>query len=119
MANFVNRSITLKWDGNDYKVAITNELCNHLESVGINLFKMQVDLNSGDTPKFFLLGNLITQLLRASGVSVIQNDVMMKLTQEPADSVALFRFAQSFLMAVFPVPDESALGKSEAETPKE
>lgn len=119
MANFVNRSMTLKWDGNDYKIVITNELCNHLESVGINLFKMQVDLNSGDTPKFFLLGNLITQLLRSSGVSVIQNDVMMKLTQEPADSVALYKFAQSFLMAVFPVPDESALGKSEAETPKE
>ena len=119
MANFVNRSMTLKWDGNDYKVAITNELCNHLETVGINLFKMQVDLNSGDTPKFFLLGNLITQLLKASGVPVSQNDVMLKLTQEPADSVALYKFAQSFLMAVFPVPDESALGKSEAETPKE
>ena len=118
MANFINRSITLTWDSKDYKIAVTNELCNHLEASGINLFKMQVDLNSGDTPKFFLLGNLITHLLRFQNVPVSQDQVMQKLTQVPEDSVAIYKFAVAFMVAVFPIPDESALGKPEAETPQ-
>ena len=118
MANSIGKSITIKWDGGDHKIAVTNDLCNHLESIGINLFKMQVELNSGDTPKFFLLGNLITKLLNYVGVPVLQDDVMKKLTQEPSDSVALYQFAVSFMSMVFPPVDEAALGKSEAETPQ-
>tara|TARA_R110000803_G_scaffold74466_1_gene138493 strand:- start:173 stop:532 length:360 start_codon:yes stop_codon:yes gene_type:complete len=118
MANYLSRSITIPWDGSDRKIAINNDLCNHLESCGINLFKMQIELNSGDTPKFFLLGNLITKLLNYVGVSVSQDDVMLKLTQEPADSVAIYKFAVAFMSMVFPAPDESTLGKPEAETPQ-
>ena len=117
MANFIGRAITIKWAGSDHKIAVTNALCNHLESTGINLFKMQIDLNSGGTPKFFLLGDLITNLLAYSGVPVTQDEVMSKLTQVPADSVALYQFALAFIKLVFPIPDESTLGKSEAETP--
>ena len=116
MANFISKSITIKWDGSDHKIAVTNELCNELESNGINLFNMQIDLNSGKQPKMFLLGNLITQLLRHVGVPAMQDDVMRKLTKEPADSIALYRFGVSFISMVFPTVDESELGKSQPET---
>tara|TARA_R110000803_G_scaffold48567_2_gene100974 strand:+ start:723 stop:1082 length:360 start_codon:yes stop_codon:yes gene_type:complete len=116
MANFLKRSIAIKWEGSDHKIAVTNDLCNHLESTGINLFAMQIDLNSGQQPKFFLLGNLITQLLRHVGVPAEQSDVMAKLTQEPANSVALYTFARSFISMVFPEADESEVGKPEPET---
>tara|TARA_R110000851_G_scaffold284079_1_gene437638 strand:- start:185 stop:544 length:360 start_codon:yes stop_codon:yes gene_type:complete len=111
VANFISKSITIKWGGSDHKIAVTNELCNHLESNGINLFKMQMDLNSGQTPKFFLLGNLIAQLLNYAGILVSQEDVMNKLTKEPADSVEFFHFALAFMSMVFPAVDDAPMGK--------
>mgnify|MGYP003654795111 CR=1 FL=1 len=108
----------IKWGDSNHKIAVTNELCNHLESNGINLFKMQMDLNSGQTPKFFLLGNLIAQLLKHAGILVTQDDVMRKLTKEPADSVEIFQFALTFMSMIFPAVDESDLGKPKPETAK-
>ena len=116
MANFISKSITIKWGDSDHKIAVTNELCNHLESNGINLFNMQLDLNSGQSPKLFLLGNLITQLLRHVGVPAMQSEVMNKLTREPSDSIALYQFGIAFISMVFPAVDESELGKSKPET---
>jgi hypothetical protein len=116
MANFISKSITIKWGDSDHKIAVTNELCHDLESSGINLFNMQIDLNSGKQPKMFLLGNLITQLLRSVNVPVMQDEVMAKLTKEPADSIALYRFGVAFIAMVFPTVDESELGKSQPET---
>jgi hypothetical protein len=111
MSNYISRSITISWDGDQHKIDVNNDLCNHLESCGINLFTMNIELNSGGTPKMFLLGNLIARLLNYVGVMVHQDDVMRKLTQEPKDSIAMYKFANSFVKLCFPVVDESTLGK--------
>ena len=118
MSNFLNKSINIRWGDSEHKIAVTNELCNHLESNGINLFKMQIDLSEGGTPKFFLLGNLITHLLKYVGINVSQDDVMIKLTQEPESSISFYQFALTFMSMVFPKADESDVGKSKPETAK-
>ena len=119
MANYLSKSITIKWEGSDHKIAVTNELCNDLESNGINLFNMQIDLNSGKQPKMFLLGSLITKLLNSVNVPAMQDEVMAKLTREPADSIALYRFGVAFISMVFPAVDDADLGKPQPETAKE
>jgi hypothetical protein len=116
MANFISKSITIKWDDSDYKIAVTNELCNELESHGADLYKMYLDLNSGKTPKMFLLGNLITLILRSAGVDVVQQEVMKKLVSVPADSVAIYKFASAFTSIAIPTGDDADTGKPEPET---
>ena len=108
MANYIDKSMAITWDGESHKIDITNELCNALESNGINLFAMSVELSRGGVPKFFLMGDLITKLLvLGAQIDVSQDDVMQVLTQEPADSVALFKFCNAFMGKVFPASDDS------------
>lgn len=111
MNNFIDKSLTIKWEGVDVKINITNELCNQLEANGINLFRMSVDLSGGGTPKMFLIGQLITMLLQSAGKQVSQSDVMPLLTQSPADSVELYKFTQLFLLKVFPPVESVNVGK--------
>jgi len=112
MNNFIDKSLTIKWGGEDIKINITNELCNQLEANGINLFKMSVDLGIGGTPKMFLIGQLITMLLQSAGKQVNQGEVMPLLTQSAVDSVELYKFTQVFLSKVFPPVESVNLGKS-------
>jgi|TARA_R110000822_G_scaffold297756_1_gene420425 hypothetical protein len=116
MANFISKSITIKWEGSDHKIAVTNELCNELESNGTNLYKMHIDLNSGKIPKMFLLGHLITLILKSDGVDVDQHDVMKKLVSVPTDSISIYKFASAFINIAIPAGDDADVGKSQPET---
>jgi hypothetical protein len=116
MANFISKSITIKWGGSDHKIAVTNELCNELESNGADLYKMYLNLNSGKTPRMFLLGNLITLILQSDGVDVLQSDVMKKLVSVPADSISIYKFASAFIKIAIPTGDDADVGKPQPET---
>ena len=116
MANFISKSITIKWEGSDHKIAVTNELCNELESNGADLYKMYLNLSSGKTPRMFLLGHLITGILQSAGVDVVQGDVMPKLLSVPADSVSIYKFASAFIKIAIPTGDDANAGKPEPET---
>jgi len=113
----IAKAITLKWDGKEQKLAITNELCNSLEESGINLFQLYVEILKGGQPKFFLLGKFLTALLNFSGFDVSQDDVMPVLTRDAESSVNLYQFARDFLIKVFPPPDDEvdSLGKSQSQ----
>ena len=116
MANFISKSITIKWEGSDHKIAVNNELCNELESNGADLYKMHRNLMSGKTPRMFLLSHLITLILQSDGVDVVQGDVLKKLVSVPADSISIYKFAYAFVSMAIPVGDDADVGKPEPET---
>lgn len=116
MANYIKKHVVIVWDKKEHRIAVTNDLCNALESADINLFKMHVDMLRGGTPKVFMLSNLLASILiLGAGVPVEQDDLLSKLTVDVDAHLELKQFASDFLSAVFPSQDEvekSSAGKS-------
>lgn len=120
MANAIQKTITIKWAGKPHLIQVSNELCNSLESNGINLFQMYLDNMRGGTPKMFVVSNLLSLILNfGAGEVVEQDEILQALTRDLDVSKFLRGFTDDFLSMVFPVPDEDeSAGKPEAETPQ-
>ena len=111
MANYIINSVVIVWGGETHSIKVTNELCNHLESRDINLYKMYVDSLRGELPKMFLISNLIVNILATIGVIVDQSDIKKEMTYDPDSSVKLRDFSNKFLSAAFPIPEDDDVKK--------
>lgn len=107
---FISNEVELTYQGEVYVVPMSMGLVNRIESSGVNLFQLQIDLESGGIPPLSLVATMFAVMLGAAGAKVMPEDVWEEINH--GDTVGVIQAARMAAMACFPKAKERKTGKS-------
>lgn len=102
---FISNEIELTFQGEKYEIPMSMALNNKIERAGVNLFQLQIDLESGGIPPLTLVATMYAIMLQASGKNVTPDDVWEELNH--GETVEVIQSARVAVMACFPKVKES------------
>jgi hypothetical protein len=104
---FISNEIELNYGGKDYTIPLTMALVNKIESNGVNLFKLQIDLEAGGIPPLTLISTMYATMLQAAGAQVTADDVWVEINH--GETMGVIQSARMAVMACFPkVPEKKS-----------
>jgi hypothetical protein len=109
---FISTEVTLAYQGEEYAVPMSMGLVNRIESAGVNLFQLQIDLESGGIPPLSLVSTLFAIMLQAAGAKVTPEDVWEEINF--GDTVEVIQAARAAVLACFPKAKERKSGKKKS-----
>jgi hypothetical protein len=109
---FISNEVTLHYKGDDYIIPMSMGLVNRIESAGVNLFQLQIDLESGGIPPLSLIATAFSVMLQASGAKVTPDEVWEEINH--GETVEVIQAARMAVMACFPKAKERKSGKKKA-----
>ena len=97
------REATLKWGGKEYKLTVTMETIDKVESSGINILQTAVDLDSGLIPKLSQLSKLYHVLLLCAGCKVSVEEVYESMASDSLlGDFEIIKSARMAILLFFP-----------------
>lgn len=96
----INRELELAFKGKKHNVIMNMALINRIESAGVNVLKLAIDIDSGELPPLSLVATMYSTILRSCGVSVTPDDVWAELNT--GDTQSVISNARVLLMSMFP-----------------
>jgi len=109
---FISNEVTLTFQDEEYAVPLSMGLVNRIESAGVNLFQLQIDLESGGIPPLSLVSTLFAVMLQAAGAKVTPEDVWEEINH--GETVEVIQAARAAVIACFPKARERKSGKKKA-----
>lgn len=103
--SFIAKEVSLTYQGDEYSIPISMGLINRIESAGVNLFKLQIALESGDIPPISLISTMLATMLNQVGANVTPEDVWEEINH--GETVDIIQSARALVMACFPKAKES------------
>jgi hypothetical protein len=104
---FISNEIELSYQGKSYSVPLSMGLINKIESNGVNLFKLQIDLEAGGIPPLTLVATMFATVLQAAGAKVTPDDVWREINH--GETIEIIQAARLAVMACFPkVPEKKS-----------
>lgn len=98
----INKKLELYWKGKPYPIIINMRMVDDIESQGINLIKMQDQLNRGDV-RFSHAAKLISILLNFGGADVSQDQVWEGMFSDgDLQAVDCIPLLKEIFLATFP-----------------
>lgn len=110
---FISNEVELTYQGETYTVPMSMGLVNRIESSGVNLFQLQIDLESGGIPPLSLVATALSVMLNAAGAKTTPEDVWEEINH--GDTVQVIQVARMATMACFPKAKERKTVKAETE----
>lgn len=110
---FISNEVTIKFQGEEYTVPMSMGLNNKIEQAGVNLFQLQIDLESGGIPPLTLVSTMMAVMLNAAGAKVSADDVWEEINH--GETIETIQAARALVMACFPRSKERKSLKGEKE----
>lgn len=107
--SFINRELALAYKGESFDVVMNMALINKIESAGVNVLKLAIDIDSGEMPPLSLLATMYSVILKSCGQNISPDDVWVELNQ--GDTAQLVANARIILMSMFPNVEEDKTKK--------
>ena len=106
---FISNEVELTYQGKEYTITLSMGLINRIESAGVNLFQLQIDLESGGIPPLTLISTMMAVMLNAAGAKVTPEDVWEEVNH--GETLEVVQSARLLVMACFPKARERKSGK--------
>lgn len=106
---FISNEVTISFQGEEYTIPMSMGLVNKIEQSGVNLFQLQIDLESGGIPPLTLVSTMMAVMLNAAGAKLSPEDVWEEINH--GDTVDVIQSARALVVACFPKAKERKSGK--------
>ena len=110
---FISNEVTLTFQGEEYTVPMSMGLNNKIEQAGVNLFQLQIDLESGGIPPLTLVSTMMAVMLNAAGAKVTPEDVWEEINH--GETIDVIQSARALVAACFPKSKERKTAKAQQE----
>ena len=109
---FISNEVELNFKGKEYKIPLSMGLINRIESNGVNIFQLQISLESGGIPPLTLVSTLFATMLQAAGAEVTADEVWEEINH--GETVGTIQAARLAVAACFPKVPQKASGKKKS-----
>lgn len=111
---FIANEIELKFQGEEYTIPMSMKLNNRIESAGVNLYQLQIEMESGGIPSLTLVSTMFSIMLQAGGAKVTADEVWEEINH--GDTIETIQAARAAIVACFPkASHKRTLKKGESE----
>lgn len=110
---FISNEVTITFQEKEYTIPMSMGLNNKIEQAGVNLFQLQIDLESGGIPPLTLVSTMMAVMLNAAGAKVAPEDVWEEINH--GETIETIQAARSLVMSCFPKSKERKTAKGETE----
>lgn len=100
----INREMTLAYKGESIDVVMTMGLINKIESAGVNVLQLAIDIEEGGIPPMSLIATMYAVILRQHGKPVSPDDVWQELNG--SGTAEIVANARVLLSSMFPVTEK-------------